>query len=193
MKRSVLVAVLLSASWVFAQEELPAPPAQPAPAAQPAPPALAAPPARPPDLAERIRALEESGHEKKTAGAVLQASGGVVAFTGVVLLVAASWADDGACARNDDQRWAVQSFTSGSPSGSRSTSPPSCGDNGLAMAGGLTLVLGVAMILPGVAITRSGIGDLERAHELRRPHSVDWFLRPSASAQGGRVDLAMKF
>jgi len=211
MKRSVMIVVLLSATSVFAQEEanellpsqppatreeLPAPPAQPPP--RELPPILVVPPGYPPPLVipavEQIQALEESGHNKKTLGAVLQTAGGLLAFTGATLLVAASWSDDGACSRNDDHgTWVIQSYTTGGPSGSRATPQPSCGDGTLAFAGGITLLFGVVMILPGVALSQSGIVELARARRLRRSHGIEWSLRPSVGAHGAHAHLAMRF
>jgi hypothetical protein len=216
MKRSVMIVALLSASPVFAQEdtnvdlplrqepavqeEQPVVPEQPPP---PELPPILVTPVYPPvtviPAVEQIAELEESGHHKKTTGAVLQTVGGIVAFTGATMLVAASWSDDGSCSRYDDHTtWAVQSYTSpssstGSPAGTRTAPPPSCGDGTLAFAGGLTLLLGVAMILPGVAISQSGIGDLARAKQLRRTHGIEWSLRPSVGAHGGHAELAVRF
>jgi hypothetical protein len=210
MGRSVILVALLSASSVFAQEDVnvdlptqppteeeqPAAPERPPPAELP--PILVVPPLYPPvtvvPALDQIDALEQSGHYKRTAGAVLQAAGGIIALTGAILLVAAPW-DDASCAQNDNRAtWVVQSYTSsGSPTGSRATQSPGCGDSPLRLAGGLTLLLGVAMILPGVAVSRNGYSELARAKALRKTHGLEWSLRPSVTAHGGNAELKMHF
>jgi hypothetical protein len=219
MKRLVLVVTLVSASTnVFAQEETEeltrqppppidelrappeeAPPEQPPPAELPpilAPPVVYAPVhAVPVTVVEQIDALEQQGRHHKTVGAVLQTMGGILAFTGAALLVASSWSDDGSCIHNDSNNWAVQSYTTPGPStGSRTTvGPPSCGDGNLAFAGGMTLLLGVAVILPGVAISQSGVTELQQARQLRRRHGIEWSLRPSFSTQTAKAELSLRF
>jgi hypothetical protein len=128
-----------------------------------------------PPTREELDALEHGARRRRAGGIALLSSGAVLAAAGVGLLIASYWADDVSCVRY--YGYYGNSWT--------------CRNATLAFAGGTTLVLGVAGLIPGIALYYTGTHELAQARALRRGPA--WSVRPSIRSHGALAELSLRF
>jgi hypothetical protein len=195
LRLSAIVFLLAGPSRVFAQEELPPPPAQPQlPPEQPPPeaPQPPAPPPYPPQYAapppptyyysppyahmsrEQIALMEHHAKSKLIGGTVLLATGGALVLTGIGLIIGGVAANHGWCTTDNGFR-------------------TNCANDGLVFGGGTTIALGVAAIIPGAFLRAQGAHELRTARALGRTCCAGWTLRPRVGPNGALAELRMGF
>jgi hypothetical protein len=109
-----------------------------------------------PPTAAELDALERTGRQYKTSGAILMGVGAAIAVAGTGLLI-------GGAVRDDDRRCL------GHAGDARFRADRhDCGWSALSAAGVTTTLLGVGAIVPGIVFWSIGASDVARARAWRR-------------------------